>query len=120
MKNNPDEIKTEQEIKRRNIFFWLGRALLVFVIFFFSIIILIQLPFVQNWGARQLSKSISKSLNTTVTIGGFNLHPISDLSLTNVLIGSPDYPLDTLIRAKSLNVDFQGLWHLLYNQLTVN
>ena len=120
MANNPDEVKNEQPSGRKGFFYWLGRVFLFFIILFFSIIILIQLPPVQMWGANLISKKISKTLNTTVTIGGFNLHPISDLSLSDVHIGSPDYPLDTLIRAKTLNVDFERLWDLLKNQLTIN
>src|SRR5687767_9294389 len=119
MNNTPDEIKNDERSKR-GIFYWLGRIILIFFILFFGILIMIQLPPVQLWGARQISKSIGKTLNTTVSIGGFNLHPISDLSLTDVFIGSPDYPQDTLIMAKTINVDFHRLWSLFKNQFTVN
>ena len=112
--------QTPRTSERRGFFFWTGRILLALFLFFFSILIIIQLPPVQLWGARQLSKSIGKTLNTRVSIGGFNLHPLSDLSLKDVFIGSPDYPEDTLILAQTLNVDFHRLWSILNNQLTVN
>src|SRR5688572_18667607 len=120
MTNNPDEIKSNKPPVRRDVLYWTGRVFLFLIVVFFSILILIQLPFIQMWGANKLSKSISKTLNTTVSIGGFNLHPISDLSLTDVFIGSPDYPQDTLIMAKTINVDFHRLWSLFKNQFTVN
>lgn len=119
MTNKPEEIRDDERTKR-GILYWLGRIILFFFILFFGILIMIQLPPVQLWGARQMSKSIAKTLNTTVSIGGFNLHPISDLSLKDVFIGSPDYPQDTLIMAKTINVDFHRLWSLLKNQFTVN
>jgi len=120
MTNNPDEIKSNKPPVRRDVLYWTGRVFLFLIVVFFSILILIQLPFIQMWGANKLSKSISKTLNTTVSVGGFNLHPISDLSLKDVFIGSPDYPGDTLIRAHEINVDFQRLWDLFSNKFTVN
>src|SRR5258706_488656 len=48
------------------------------------------------------------------------LNPISDLTLKDVLIGSPNYRGDTLIKAANLQVDFQSLWELFSNRLTVN
>ncbi len=120
MRNDPDEINNTKRPVRRDFFYWIGRLFLFLIILFFGVLILIQLPPVQLWGARKLSNSISKTLNTTVSIGGFNLHPISDLSLTDVFIGSPDYPSDTLIRAHTINVDFLRLWDLYYNKLTIN
>src|SRR5688572_8300448 len=99
MTEGSDEQQIKNRPKRRGVFFWIGRILLYFLLFFFSILIAIQLPPVQTWGARQISKSVSKTLKTRVSIGGFNLHPISDLSLKDVFIGSPGYPGDTLINA---------------------
>lgn len=120
MKEAPDENHNDIRPTRRGFFFWLGRAFLYLLLFFFAILIAIQLPPVQTWGARQISKSISKTLNTRVSIGGFNLHPLSDLSLTDVFIGSPEYSGDTLIRAERLSVDFQRLWDLFYNKFNIN
>ncbi len=120
MKNESDGIKHSELSKRRGFLYWIGRFFLFLIILFFSILLLVQLPPVQLWGARKMSKSISKSLNTSVTIGGFKLHPISDLSLTDIYVGSPDHPEDTLLRAKTFNVDFLRLWDLLNNKLTVN
>lgn len=120
MNNKPEESANNENPKRRGFFFWAGRVILFFFIFFFGLLILIQLPPVQLWGAKKLSNAIGRTLNTTVSIGGFNLHPISDLSLKEVFIGSPDYPQDTLIMAKTINVDFHRLWSLLKNQFTVN
>ncbi len=120
MKQEPDEIKSPPPVKRRDFFFWLGRVVLFFFVLFFVILILIQLPPVQMLGANYLSKKISKTLDTKVTIGGFNLHPISDLILTDVFIGSPGYDADTLLRTEELQVDFLNLWDLLGNRMTIN
>ncbi|MEO5905848.1 MAG: hypothetical protein ABIQ11_03940, partial [Saprospiraceae bacterium] len=120
MKEESDETMNQNTTKRRGIFFWLGRLVFILFVLFFGILILIQLPPVQVWGARWISKKIEKTLHTKVTIGGFNLHHISDLSLKNVFIGSPEYPADTMIRAKELQVDFKSLWEILSNRLTVD
>nr|MDQ3017519.1 hypothetical protein [Bacteroidota bacterium] len=116
----PDELKPQPPARRRNFFFWFGRFVLALFVLFFGILILIQLPPVQILGARYISKKISETLDTKVEVGGFNLHPISDLVLTDVFIGSPGYEMDTLLRTKELQVDFESLWDLLANKLTVN
>ncbi len=120
MDNDNKESKEQEVKKRRGIVFWFGRFFLILFSLFFALLLLIQLPFIQMWGIGKITKSISQSLNTRVTIGGFSLSPLSDLTLSNVYIGSPDHPTDTMINVADLQVDFQNLWGLFSNKLTIN
>ncbi|MEP6646224.1 MAG: translocation/assembly module TamB domain-containing protein [Saprospiraceae bacterium] len=120
MSIDSEESKTPEQKKSRGFAFWLGRVLLILLTIFLALMILIEIPFVQMWGAGRISRTISKNLKTTVSIGGFSLNPISDLTLKDVLIGSPDYPGDTLINVSELQVDFNNLWDLFSKRLTIN
>lgn len=119
MNNQPGESHPSPTPRRRGFFFWIGRAIFMLLILFFGILILIQLPPIQMIGAQYFSKKISKTLDTKVTVGGFNLHPISDLSLKKVFIGSPGYENDTLLRTEELRVDFKRIWDLFSNRITI-
>ncbi|MGB4846952.1 MAG: translocation/assembly module TamB domain-containing protein [Saprospiraceae bacterium] len=120
MSKENEESKSSEEKKPRGIAFWLRRFVLILLAIFLTLMIVIELPFVQMWGAGRISKIISKSLKTEVSIGGFSLNPISDLTLKDVLIGSPDRPSDTLINVGLLQVDFKNLWDLFSKRLTIN
>src|SRR4030095_1451112 len=120
MTKETEETGKPESKKSRGIFFWVGRFFLVLLAIFFSIMLLIEIPFIQMWGIGKITKSISKSLNADVTLGGFKLSPISDLTLEKLFISSPDHPEDTLLKVEKLQVDFQNLWDLLYNRMTVN
>ncbi|MEO6132971.1 MAG: hypothetical protein ABIQ02_14075, partial [Saprospiraceae bacterium] len=120
MNSDNEELNKPERKKTRGIAFWLGRLLLIVLTLFLTIMILIEIPFIQMWGAGKISRTISRNLKTTVSIGGFSLNPISDLTLTDVLIGSPDFPGDTLINVSNLQVDFKNLWDLFSNRLTIN
>ncbi len=115
-----EESKTPDEKKPRGIAYWLARFVLILLGVFLALMMVIELPFVQMWGAGRISKIIAKNLKTEVSIGGFSLNPISDLTLKDVLIGSPDRPADTLINVGLLQVDFKNLWDLFSNRLTIN
>lgn len=57
----------------------------------------IQLPFVQNELVQLVSKSLSKSLNTEVSIGNVSIDFLTRVKLNDILIR--DYKKDTLIYA---------------------
>ncbi|MEP6793528.1 MAG: translocation/assembly module TamB domain-containing protein [Saprospiraceae bacterium] len=115
-----EESKSPVQKKQGGILFWLGRIVLILLAIFLILMIVIELPFVQMWGAGRVSKILSRNLKTEVSIGGFSLNPISDLTLKDVLIGSPDRPTDTLINVGRLEVDFKNLWDLFSKRLTIN
>jgi hypothetical protein len=114
------ELPEEEEKKRRRFFLWVGRILLVFILFTFSVAILIHIPAVQQWGIQKLTSSMSRTLNTRVSLEGFTMHPISDLTLKNVFIASPEHAYDTLIYAENLTVDYQRLWDLFSRRIKIN
>ena len=113
-----EPIHTEPK-RRKGIFFWLGRLFLFLIILFFTVITFIHLPPVQRWGISKISNAISTNLNAKVSLGGFDLHPISDLMLKEVFIGSPDHPGDTLIYAERLYVDYRRIWDIFFRRMTI-
>ncbi|HZV69424.1 MAG TPA: translocation/assembly module TamB domain-containing protein [Saprospiraceae bacterium] len=119
MTKETEEIKPEVK-KPGGVAFWIGRFFLILLALFLTLMIIIEIPFVQMWGAGRVSRIIAKNLKTDVSIGGFSLNPISDLTLKDVFIGSPDSPEDTLIKVNMLQVDFKNLWDLFSNRLTIN
>lgn len=86
----------------------------------FSLLLLIHLPPVQHWGINKITRSISNTLKTKATIKGFSLNPISDLTLKQIYIGSPDHPDDTLLYAGELTVDYKRLWDIFKHHFTIN
>ncbi len=113
--------KELKEVKKPGRFsMWLGRIFLSALILMISIILIIHIPFVQRWGVNKLTRGMEKTLNTNVSIGGFSIHPVSDLTLRDIWIASPEYPSDTLIFAKKLSVDYRGIWDLLVRRITIN
>jgi len=100
--------------------FWTGRVLLGLILFMVSLMVIIHLPPIQQWGINKITKSIRENLDTRVSIGGFTLNPISDLTLRNIYIGSPGHPDDTLIYASKLSVDYKHIWDLFKQHFTIN
>ncbi|HXR79846.1 MAG TPA: hypothetical protein VN763_02965, partial [Saprospiraceae bacterium] len=90
------------------------------ILFMVSLMVIIHLPPIQQWGINKITKSIRENLDTRVSIGGFTLNPISDLTLRNVYIGSPGHPDDTLIYASKLSVDYKHIWDLFKQHFTIN
>jgi hypothetical protein len=120
MESNTQEEPKPSKNERVKHPFWTGRVLLGIILFLLSILVIIHLPPVQQWGIKKITTSIEKTLETRATIGGFVLNPISDLTLRNVFIGSPGHPEDTLIYAERLSVDYQHIWDLFKNHFTIN
>lgn len=105
--------------KRKGIFFWLGRAFLSLIILTFVLVLIVHLPPVQRYGINKLTASLSKNLNSKVSIGGFSINPVSDLTLKNIFIGSPEHPEDTLLYADRLYVDYKRLWDIFLRRITI-
>lgn len=62
---------------------------------------------------------MSTALETKVEIGSFLLHPVSDLTLNDIYIGSPGRPNDTMISAEHLQVGYVRILDVLKNQLHI-
>ena len=105
--------------KRKGIFFWLGRAFLSLIILTFVLVLIVHLTPVQRYGINKLTASLSKNLNSKVSIGGFSINPVSDLTLKNIFIGSPEHPEDTLLYADRLYVDYKRLWDIFLRRITI-
>ena len=105
--------------KKRRLIRWAGRLFIGLIALVVFIIAFIHLPFVQRWGIKKITVSMEKTLESKVTIGGFTLNPISDLTLRNVYIGSPFRPADTLIYAKRLSIDYKHIWDLFKRQFSI-
>src|SRR5688572_24510431 len=118
--NHHTPLPEEEEKKRRRFFVWVGRILVTLILLTFSITLIVHIPFVQRWGVGKLTASMSKTLNTRVSLGGFSINPISDLTLKDIFIASPEHPEDTLIYALKLSVDYKRIWDIFYRRITIN
>ncbi len=121
MQREDSEIVHQEEVKkRRRFFFWVGRIFLSIIFFILAVVLIIHIPPIQKWGVNKLTTSIGKKLNAHVSIERFSWNPISDLTMRNILISSPDHPGDTLIYANRLNVDYKRIWDILSQRITIS
>ena len=114
------DILQPEEKKRRRFLLWLGRILVFLILLTVSLVLLVHFPPVQRWGVNKLTTAISTKLNTTVSIGSFSLHPVSDLALHHIFIASPERPQDTLIYAELLYVDYKRIWDVFSRRVTIS
>lgn len=94
-----------ERMRGKKVLRWLGFAQRVFAILFlilFSIAVVLQFPFVQNWAVQRITKVLTDQLQTRVEIGTFRLGWMSRLSLGEVFIGGLSG--DTLLQASSISV----------------
>ena len=119
MEHAGQEIQQPEEKKRKRFFLWVGRIVVSLILLNVALILLVHFPPVQRWGLSKLTSSISKKLNSRVSIEEFTLNPISDLTLRNILIYSPEHPSDTLLYAEQLHVDYKRIWDILYRRITI-
>ena len=78
---------------------WFFLSLLLLIV---GLYIFIQTPFGQNWIARQVTKRLSRDLQTKVTIGHVNFSLLNNMHLEQVLI--EDRKGDTLLYAGDVKV----------------
>lgn len=67
----------------------------------------LRFPAVQTYLAQQLTKKLSKDLNTTISIDRVNIHPLDKVTLEGIF--ALDLYNDTIIDAKSLEVKLASL-----------
>lgn len=85
---------------------WGGRALLFLLLLFLLLNLIIQIPAIQNWAVKKISKSLSKTLETKVEIDGLSFFFFDELNLEGFYL--EDYHQDTLIYSQNLTVDFNS------------
>jgi len=68
----------------------------------FLLILLVQLPVVQNWLIQKVTASISEKIKAEVSIGHIEIRFFTNMNLENFLV--KDQAGDTLLYAKSLNM----------------
>ncbi|MEL6143693.1 MAG: hypothetical protein AAFU67_18990, partial [Bacteroidota bacterium] len=84
-KGEPTQGQSPPKRKSR---FWsrLRRVLIWGITIVLALFFLFQLPFFQNWLAARVINSISKTLNTTVTLDHVRLAWLDELSLEGLFI----------------------------------
>ena len=81
----------------------MSRTLLVLLLLLFSLYGLIHLPSVQTWLIKQVTQSLSKKLQTEISVGSVDLAFFYKLELEKVLV--KDRAKDTILYAGSVKVD---------------
>lgn len=108
-----------QPRRKRGFFFWVSRVIACLVLFWVAIILLVHLPPVQKIIIKKVEKALARTLNTRAEIGSFVLHPISELTLKDIYIGSPESPNDTMISAELLRVNYNRIFDVFNKQLHI-
>ncbi|HFA49994.1 MAG TPA: hypothetical protein ENJ95_13380 [Bacteroidetes bacterium] len=107
----------EKKKKRNRLFRW-GRNLLLFLVLLIVLPILIfQIPIVQDYSAKELTKFLSKELNTVVSVEKAELGIFYNIELKNFYV--EDLKGDTILYAGLFEVDHTGLYRLLCKQLEI-
>jgi hypothetical protein len=74
---------------------------------FLAFTLSLRFPAVQTYLAQQLTKKLSKDLNTTISIERVNIHPLDKVTLEGIF--ALDLNQDTVIDAKSLEVKLASI-----------
>ncbi len=98
---------------------WLRRALSLFVLLTLLLYVLLSLPFVQNWAARQATAFLSEQLQTRVFIEKVHIRPLEGADFHNLYL--EDRRGDTLLTATRLSAGVRHtLFTLLWRRLEIN
>lgn len=118
MQTLPQEEQSER--KRIGVFFWLGRVILGLMLLTMLLVAVVHLPPIQRWGIGKATEFLSNRLGSKVDIRSFTLHPVSDVTFRDIYISSPDRPLDTLLYAGKLTVDYRRIWDILKGRANIS
>ena len=83
---------------------WTLRLLLLLAVVLLAAYLLIQVPAVQRYAARQISSGLSTELGVEVRVGHIDLEPFSSLRLSDLYLG--DRGGDTLLVADAVRASF--------------
>ncbi len=98
---------------------WFRRALVAFIVVTVLLYILLSLPFVQNWAARQATAFLSEQLHTRVRIEKVHIRPLEGADFHNIYIEDQDG--DSLLTAVRLSAGVRHtLFTLLWRKLDIN
>ncbi|RMD70264.1 MAG: hypothetical protein D6818_09330, partial [Bacteroidetes bacterium] len=98
---------------------WVRRTLVAFVVVMVLLYILLSLPFVQNWAARQATAFLSEQLQTRVYVERVHIRPLEGADFYNLFVA--DRAGDTLLTAARLSGGVRHtLFTLLWRRLEIN
>ncbi|TXF91547.1 hypothetical protein FUA23_02285 [Neolewinella aurantiaca] len=108
--NQPSEHKADNLKPRRKSKGWrrARRWLIGLPLIFFGIVLVLQLPSVQNWLAKRVTASMEKTLETSVSVDNVRISWLDEMTIEGLYI--EDKYGDTLLYGKTLAADFD-LWH---------
>lgn len=98
------ETNTVERKKSRRAWAWIRKTLIWGIGLFLFILLVVQLPVVQNWIARHVVNYISNTLETEVRLDNTRLAWLDELSLNGLFI--QDKYGDTLLYANEIRADF--------------
>lgn len=109
MEKEHREIGTEEEgLENRgflsHLLVWLRRGMLLLIGLFISLFLLVQFPPVQTWLVKKIANTLSKRLETTVSLEYVSLTFFNELSLQKFYV--EDYHGDTLLYSDQLRANF--------------
>lgn len=82
------------------------RILIGLILLWVTIIILIQIPFIQNYAISRISNSLSERTGTKITVDKFEFQLFDAITLGGVYV--EDYDQDTLLYAERFKLNFQN------------
>lgn len=112
--NKADSPKTSQSgrgwRRARRWLIWLPLLL-------FGIVLVLQLPAVQNWLAKQVTASMERTLETRVTVDNVHISWLDEMTIEGLFI--EDKYGDTLLYGKTLTADFDLLHGLVIESILI-
>lgn len=95
------------EEEKQHLFFrvlrWVQKGVLYLLIFLLTMILLLQVPPIQNWVAKKVAASLSNTLGTTVSLDYINLTFFDEFILRDFYV--EDHTGDTLLYSRNLEAD---------------
>jgi len=108
--NQPEENKAATPLPARRGRGWqrARRWFLGIILFLVTVVLLLQLPVVQNWLADRVTASMEKTLQTRVSVDNVRISWLDEMTIDGLFI--EDKYGDTLLYGKTLAADFD-LWN---------
>lgn len=102
---------------RRALPLWLRRLLETLAVVILLPILLFQIPWVQTWTAKKLTKYLSEELKTTVAVGKVQLGLFNKVQLQDFYV--EDLNGDTLLFAGNLEVNHSGVFNIFFSKFRI-
>ncbi len=127
----PERAITEKKLPPTNFRFdwrrvmrWVFRICITFLLLFFALVIIVQIPSVQQKIVDTTSGYLSRKLNTKVKIDEFKINFVGDIIINGLYVGNQFAPNDTLMSVKKLDAAinpayvYLGIYQLQHLNLT--